>query len=640
MIPFRIVLRSDPATHAYREYDPAANAASVAFFYCKRFCAKKHYPCARFLQKNRGIREILSESLAVFRLGGVWGDREKEKYYNFYADVKPNLKMPHYIKERRAGNMRSPEQNGEWLKNMFVQNYMEKLFYFCLKKTGNSEEAEDLTSEIAINILASLEKGIFPENFSAWVWKIAYNRYSVWADRKNKRMQSFADADIGDYEIEDDRAGAAEELILSEDLSLMRRELAFISSDYRGIIVSYYIKDLPVRTIAQMLGLPEGTVKTKLFRARKILKEGMCMAREFGIKSYDPEEISFASTGSQNSGLPWKVVNRKIPNNILLQASNNPSTLEELSMELGIAVPYMEEEVGILLQATLLKKVGDKYITDFFIEDKECQRDIYGVLRQDSKERSGLINGIVCDVLSAFRALGIAGAHINDNTLRWLITLYTVDYCAENTSGYCIEWPEVRANGERWGFIGYEKVELPENLTMGHNGCRNADGSVTFWTYKIGDYGLWDQVGEPDLLTVVSLEAMLRNKRCVFDLTEQEKDMWSRINGRYAHSDGNGMVIPDIPVFRPGQMAQILEVIRSHENFEKVMQSYQNAFDRVVEVLGRYSHEILRKVLPFCASLALLETRLMTLHDNVERGILTVPEDSSKSVLGMALHMD
>lgn len=63
----------------------------------------------------------------------------------------------------------------------FAENYMEKLFYFCLKKTGSNVEAEDLTQDIALNIITALNKGTIPTNFAAWIWQIAHNRFSVWA---------------------------------------------------------------------------------------------------------------------------------------------------------------------------------------------------------------------------------------------------------------------------------------------------------------------------------------------------------------------------------------------------------------------------------------------------------------------------
>jgi len=244
----------------------------------------------------------------------------------------------------------------------FTENYMEKLFYFCLKKTGNNNEAEDLTQDIALNIIAALSKGTIPVSFSAWVWQIARNRYSAWADAKHKKIMSVTGSDISDYELEDESMDILDGMIHSEQLSLLRRELAFISRDYRDIVVAYYIENKSVREIADVLSLSVETVKKRLQRSRKILKEGMDMAREFGVRSYKPENVRFAASGSQPSGLPWKAVSRSIPKNILLQASNNPSTIEELSIELGIALPYMEEEVKLLCKATLLEKTGDKLV--------------------------------------------------------------------------------------------------------------------------------------------------------------------------------------------------------------------------------------------------------------------------------------
>ena len=51
--------------------------------------------------------------------------------------------------------------------NEFTENYMEKLFYFCLKKTGNNVEAEDLTQDIALQIITALNRGAIPTSFSA-----------------------------------------------------------------------------------------------------------------------------------------------------------------------------------------------------------------------------------------------------------------------------------------------------------------------------------------------------------------------------------------------------------------------------------------------------------------------------------------
>ncbi|MBQ7846976.1 MAG: sigma-70 family RNA polymerase sigma factor, partial [Clostridia bacterium] len=126
----------------------------------------------------------------------------------------------------------------ELLIGEFTENYLKKLFYFCLKKTGNSTEAEDLASDIALSILSSLNNGTVPRNFSAWVWTIARNRYSQWAANKHRRRAC-------ESELEDEytdvlsSADVEGELIRREEYALLRRELAFVSSDYRNIVLAY-----------------------------------------------------------------------------------------------------------------------------------------------------------------------------------------------------------------------------------------------------------------------------------------------------------------------------------------------------------------------------------------------------------------
>lgn len=393
--------------------------------------------------------------------------------------------------------MQKANKMHDLLINEFSENYIEKLYYFCLKKTGSYVEAEDLTQDISLQIITALNKGIIPKSFSAWVWKIARNRYSVWAKEKHSQNNSVTGSDIRDYEIEDKSVNILDKIIYTEQIALIRRELAFIKSDYRNIVVAYYIENKSVRDIASSLSLSKSTVEQRLHRARIILKEGMDMARKFGKRSYSPENITFAASGSQPSGLPWSVVQRKIPKNILLQASNNPSTLEELSVELGIALPYMEEEVDILHRATLLEKQGNKYITNFFILDKDCRIEVYYALRKTSKERSLLIREFVDDNIINIRALGIAGNHIDDNKIRWWLIPNIIDYLIENSvKAQKIYEPPKRTNGESWGFVGYEIADLPEETVTGHNGCGNEKNM--FWTYKYGDYSLWNQCGEPD----------------------------------------------------------------------------------------------------------------------------------------------
>lgn len=516
----------------------------------------------------------------------------------------------------------------------YLEQYMEKIFYFCLKKTGKQQEAEDLTSDISLCIFTELCRGVIPECFSAWVWRIAKNRYSVWADKKRRKSAVVSGADIGDFELADAKF-IENEYVRSEELSILRRELAFISSNYREIVVAYYVHNKSIRDIARTLQLTEGTVKMRLLRARSILKEGMSMAREFGSRSYNPEDVSFASSGSQPSGLPWSAVRRKIPKNILLQASNNPSTIEELSVELGVAVPYMEEEVEMLVHATLLKKIGNKYVTNFFIADKDCQLNIYMAQRRNSKERSKMVDKIADDLITEVKALGIVKNDMSDAEIKWWLVIHIIDFCVEQLNEYNINWPEKRENGECWGFIGFEKVELPENCVMGNNG--NGSEKAMFWAYKISDYDMWNRMGEMGYNQVLLLGDLIKNKRRISTLTESEKEIWDGINGKFAHNGEEGIVIPDILVFENKTMDEINAAIKRHTLYGAIMQNIKTAFDKTVDILKKNSTDVLGNQLAYCASMQILQLRMMTVHDEVESKKLIVPEDPAHSTVAMCI---
>ncbi len=520
----------------------------------------------------------------------------------------------------------------------YLEDYFGKVFYFCLKKTGNSQEAEDLASDISLNILQAFHKGTVPDHFSAWVWRIARNRYSAWADRKHHITESIAGTDIGEYEIQDEKAGMEEEIIQEENLALMRRELSFLSSSYRDIILAYYIEDRKTREIASMLGISKGTVESKLFRARKILKEGMEMAREFGTRSYKPEEVKFAASGSQPSGLPWSAVGRMLPKNILLEASNNPSTMEELSIELGIAMPYMEEEVKLLVDATLLRQGGDKYVTNFFILSRECQQEIYQAQREDSKERSRLLDRLISDTLGQIRELGVVRNGMADEELKWWAVIYGVDYFIEVQEAYDIQCPVKRTDGGNWGFVGYEAAEIPEKRGMGHNGY-GAD-NTTLWVYKLSDYGMWNREGQPQGEDIRFLGEIVKNNRNISDFTDSEKRIWKRLENCFAHEGEDGSVILDVVLLEENVLEQIHEIWKAHPLYSEILEIFHKLLYKTICVLERTNISTLKEQLTYCASMCVLDARMMMVHDEVEAGRLTVPKDASHSKVAMALHIN
>ena len=370
--------------------------------------------------------------------------------------------------------MQKANETRESLIAEFAEGYMEKIFYFCLKKTGSNAEAEDLTQDIALQILTALNKGTVPTSFAPYVWKIARNRYSVWAKEKHNLNESVTGTDIGDYEISDGSENIVDGMIRTQQMALLRRELSFIKSDYRNIVVAYYIENKTVREIAASLSLPVNTAKSRLLRAREILKEGMNMAREFGVRSYRPEEVDF--TCSCNSfgakGQPWNVLEHKLYKNIFLEAYGNPSTAEALSLELGIALPYMEDELNYLTKETFLIKNGDKYETSFPIISKNAREKVWHSNFRVIGRVTELLEKLVDDFTKACKSHSINyyGEHQTYEDAKWTLLMHTFDKLRYSTPPNKKFAFTKRPDDGRWDIVGYQKCDIPEIPWTGLHG--------------------------------------------------------------------------------------------------------------------------------------------------------------------------
>ena len=527
----------------------------------------------------------------------------------------------------------------------YARDYMGKIFYYCLRKTGDSHEAEDLASDITFQILTALHEGVEILSFPAWVWQIARNRYALWAKTRHRRgeYESFIDPDDPETENLLTAGGyntspsVADEYAHDEEMAVLRRELAFLGRDYREVVVAYYIEDRSVGDIARALGQPEGTVKSRLFRSRNLLKEGMKMAREFGPKSYKPEEVRFVSSGGQASGLPFSAVQRMLPKNILLEASNNPSTIEELSVAVGVAMPYMEEEIAALVDAGLLKAVGNRYVTNFFIESYDLQVAIRNELLLMTRGWAEQYDELLEQIIPIYRAGCFVPAAMTDGELKWHATLELLDQLVRGCKGHTHEFPlKHKHPDDSWGFIGYEGEGIEEEWFVGQTGSMMETGTQ-FWSYQIGKWDMWNRAATWNSPAIKLIGEMIAEDRSVNTLTTTEKEIFDRRNPYTFSIDENGKVIPNIVTFRGDEKDAIRAKISALPEYAALQEATQAVFDRMVALLRREGHAVLEDQLPYCASSTMWKIRGILLDSMVDRGILTIPAEPAISTVAMEL---
>ncbi len=471
------------------------------------------------------------------------------------------IQKRHTIWMKGGEEMQETNEMRDRLINEFAERYMEKLFYFCLKKTGSHIEAEDLTQDVALQIITALNKGTIPTSFSAWVWQIARNRYSVWAKEKHNRNKSVTGSDIGDYEIEDESENILDEMIHTEQKALLRRELTFIKSDYRNIVVAYYIENKNVREIAESLSLSTNTVKSRLLRARQILKEGMDMARVFGKRSYNPEEITFLKNGRDGKkGQPWSIITHLLYKNIFLEAYENPQTAEELSLELGIALPYMEDELEFLVREQLLTKNENRYQTAFDIISKEEQRKMHD---RNRKVQKSLTNKI-CELIDTY--ICEDGSKVNYDYIgyeaaKWTLIVHAFDLLKRSAHEYFFahenknisdEYRDMypsRPDDGAWVLMGYETVDFEEPNFVGKHTCISNDKNeikkdIDFAQFKFFFKNI--QARTPTHLSWI--EAYTLWLVCSGRIESCEKSYLDKLL-EYGYLKKDGSIVPNVVIF-------------------------------------------------------------------------------------------
>ena len=162
-------------------------------------------------------------------------------------------------------------------------------------------------------------------------------------------------------------------------------------------------------------------VKYYLFKTRKLLKEDIGMEREFGEKSYKPATFEFRTifTGNYNAEYS-NLFKRKLPGNILLCAYYTPMTIRELSIELGVASAYMEDEVALLEKYDLLTALsGGKYQTKLIIFTESYMNEFYRCAESFCQKEIGEIFKNVKEKLTEIRNIDFIGNTLEDNRLLW-----------------------------------------------------------------------------------------------------------------------------------------------------------------------------------------------------------------------------
>lgn len=165
-----------------------------------------------------------------------------------------------------------------------VLAYEKNVYNIALRMTGNSEDASDMTQEAFIKAYNSLQSFRGDSKFSVWLYRIATNvclDFLRSRSRKPTVSLSVEDNEGEDVQLDVADESQSPELLLDRQMTResVRRGLETLLPEYRQILLLREIQGLSYDEISQALGLEVGTVKSRIFRARKklcafLLKDG------------------------------------------------------------------------------------------------------------------------------------------------------------------------------------------------------------------------------------------------------------------------------------------------------------------------------------------------------------------------------
>lgn len=525
----------------------------------------------------------------------------------------------------------------------FEKEYLDKILGFCYQKVNMSDDADDLASDVALEVLKAIRCGKKIENLNAFVWSVSNHTFFKWLRCRKHGSTAYLD------ELFESRHNIEKDYILKEQEDILHREIALLSENYRKAIVLYYYEDKSCAEIADILGKSVGTVKWWLHDARKFIKKGFDTMREYGEKSYNPGKLFVSCQGLPGAdNEPMSCARRMLPQNILLAAYKEPLTVEQLCMELGIAAPYIEDEVRNLINNQLMKEVSNsKYQTDFAILPghntdmagkiyNACFPDYFNELMKFLEDRKSLLES------EEFNT-----AHFSWNRLLWVYIHIITDlaltkYRREVCNTVAFQDMPTRPKGGKWIALGYKdgcffdqneshhewKEYIPFDGPVHKINKEFAQGFFHHWSGL--DSNVFFDI--PDGVFALCRE-LIKNNIQVDSFTDEQKYLFSiAVEKKLFIKEGESF--RQNYYFVKRYIWEQIEIL-SYELYPNVKNYFDKAYSLVLNDYRRFVPNHLHWQMGNFLSNYLGNFITCSLYEGVKNEILSMPDENNKSWLSL-----
>lgn len=158
----------------------------------------------------------------------------------------------------------------------YIHQYGKDLYSFCRSITHNTQEADDLYQDTFVKAFELQRDVVIEKNPKSFLMSVAVNLYRNYKRKLSVRQRIIGIGTVCDEEITEvpSKEQLTEEMIIAkEERQMVRQAVEMLSDKYKIPILLFYMEDLSIADISKILKLSEGTVKSRIHRAKKILKQ-------------------------------------------------------------------------------------------------------------------------------------------------------------------------------------------------------------------------------------------------------------------------------------------------------------------------------------------------------------------------------
>ena len=164
-----------------------------------------------------------------------------------------------------------------------VRRYQKPVHALVWRKIGDFHIAEEITQDIFLRVYKKLQTLKNPNRFAGWLYVIAARRCFAWCKKKQipmKSLDAMSTEELEELAYVQYRAEQKDEEVSEQQREIVKRLLQKLPESERTVVTLHYLGDMTCEDISQFLGVSPNTVKSRLHRARKRLKQAEHIVRE------------------------------------------------------------------------------------------------------------------------------------------------------------------------------------------------------------------------------------------------------------------------------------------------------------------------------------------------------------------------